>query len=194
MSAKCGSTAQHTYLSLQEATFEEHQGLPLELPDHLAETHAEILLLLGLGGRHVRPLARLFGRETLLEAAQDVRVGEVPLREPRRGHDAQALPQHAEAPGAVRDHHQGLLYRRAGHVWGAVEQRRRVDLPCARDAEEGRRRQAAAGRAQEGEVGKILGGAWKARSVRTRGDRRGASRMHPVAQGHERQQRPVILH
>lgn len=97
----------------------------------------------------------------LLEAAQDLGISEVALGEPGRGHDAEALAQHAELLRRARDHHDGLLHGRARDVGRPREELRGVHLSRAGDAEEGGRWEGALGGAEEGEVGEVFGGAEK---------------------------------
>jgi len=142
-----------TYLRLQQTALEQHQRLPLELPNQLPQTHPQILLPIVI--RPTRPLLL----QRLLEPPQDLGIGEIPLREPRRGHDAQPLAQHAERLRRVGNHHDGFLHRRARHVGGPRAQRRGVHLLRAGDAEEGGGGLGGARGPQEREVGEILGGA-----------------------------------
>ena len=94
-----------------------------------------------------------------LEAAQDFGVGELTLGKPRRGHDAQALAQHAELLRRSGDHYNGLLHRRPRDVRGPREELRGIYLPRAGDAEEGCGGRGSSSWAEEGEVGEVFGGA-----------------------------------
>ncbi|KAJ0369332.1 hypothetical protein COL154_002218 [Colletotrichum chrysophilum] len=113
-------------------TLEQNQRLPPELAHKLPKVHAEILVAALLLGQQP---ALLLLRQALLEATQDLRVGELALGEPGLGDDAQPLAHHAKVLRRVGDDDDGLLDRRAGHVGGAVDQLRGVELPRARNAE-----------------------------------------------------------
>lgn len=100
--------------------------------DQLPETHAQVLVPVDVV---VQQAPRLLVGQALLEAAEDLDVGELALSEPGLGDDAQALAEHAKELGAVGDDHDGLLHRGPGHVGGTVDELGRVELAGARDAE-----------------------------------------------------------
>lgn len=81
----------------------------------------------------------LFVGQRLLEALEDLDIGEIPLSEPGARHHRQPLSQRAKGLRTIGDDDNGLLDRRPRHVGWPHEQLRRVYLPRARDAEDGRR-------------------------------------------------------
>lgn len=97
----------NTNLGLKKTAFEEHQSLPLELVNQLAQTHAEILVSLRF---LLQDTSGLFIRETFLKAAQDIDVCELALGEPCLSDYTEALSQHAKELGAVCDDDNRFLH------------------------------------------------------------------------------------
>lgn len=144
---------EETHLWLQQTAFEQHQRLRLELVHQLTQAHAEVLIAALL--LRQEPALLLLG-QTLLEAAEDLRVGELALREPGLRDDAETLAHHAKVLRRVGDDDDGFLDRRARDVGGPVQELRGIELPCTGYAEQGRRRPCGGGRTEERKVGEIL--------------------------------------
>lgn len=121
--------------------------------DQFPQTHADELISLGLFLQ--RPPGLLIGK-ALLKARQYIRVGELPLGEPRLGDYAEPLTQHAEGLRRVGNDDDRFLNCRAGHVSRPVDQLRGVKLAGARYAEERSGRLGVGLRAEEGEIGEVL--------------------------------------
>jgi len=185
---------------LQQSALQQHQRLPPELSNQLPQVQAEVLVAVDLVVQG-SPLF-LIG-EVLLEAAQDVGIGELPLGEPGGRDHAQLFPQHAKELRRISHDDDGLLHRRTCHVRRPVEKLGGVHLPGARDAEQGRSRARRGSGLEEGKVREVLGGSAEYRHTGHFSSRPPAGndavlhhvdvRVRPIAQSHEGKQRPVIL-
>lgn len=124
--------------------------------NELAQAHTQVLIAAAIS---LKLAPRLFVRQALLEAAENLNVGKLALGKPGVGDHAQALAQHAKELRAVGNDDDGLLDRRARDVGGAVDELRRVELAGAGDAEEGGGGLGVCGWSEEGKVGKVFFGA-----------------------------------
>ena len=95
----------------------------------LPQAHPEVMVIALFLLLHETP-SLLIG-ETLLEALEDLDIGELALGKPSLGHNAQALPQHTKGLGTVGDDDDGLLHGGSGHLGGAVDELGRVELTSA---------------------------------------------------------------
>lgn len=96
-----------TNLGLKKTAFEQHQSLPLEFVNELAQTHAQVLVPLRL---FLQEASSLFICETILESLQNIDVCELALGKPCLRDDAEALPQHAKELGAICDDDNRFLH------------------------------------------------------------------------------------
>lgn len=101
------SESDNTNLGLKETALEEHQSLPLELVNQLAQAHTQVLVSLRL---LLQDASGLFVRKTFLEPAEDVDVCKLALGKPCLGDYAEALSQHAKELGAVCDDDNRFLH------------------------------------------------------------------------------------
>lgn len=94
---------------------------------------------------------------TLPTPKHTLKNSHIPLPKPRPRNHTQLLPQPPEPLRPLRDNDDSLLHRTPRHVRRPPQQRRRVQLPRARDAEEGCRGPGPGAGLAEGEVGEVFG-------------------------------------
>jgi hypothetical protein len=130
--------------------------LPFELVDQFPQTHANILVALFL---YDQTTPGFLVGQALLKALQDFNVGELALGEPCLCHDTEPFPKHSKRLWAVGNDNYGLLYGRASDVCWPVDKLGGIELPCARDAEQGGRRSPIGCGLEQSEVREIFFGA-----------------------------------
>ncbi|CRK42187.1 hypothetical protein BN1723_016021, partial [Verticillium longisporum] len=99
-----------------------------ELADKLTQAHTKILVAVLVG---IEYAAALLVSKAVLEAAQDLRVGEVALSKPGLRDHAESLAHHAEELGTIGNDNDGFLYSGSGHIGGAIEQLGGIELASA---------------------------------------------------------------